>query len=171
MRGTLYISILRLIGLLLFQVMLLNQIKLHGFVNPYIYPLGILLFPFETARWLLMVIAFFSGLFIDMFTDTPGLHASALVLMAFVREYVVNINRPVGDYEPAHQPTISSLGSQWFFGYAGTLVLIHHTVFFFAEAYTFSMFLSTLAKIGISAIFSLMLMFLFQYLFYTKQTT
>ncbi|QQS30520.1 MAG: rod shape-determining protein MreD [Sphingobacteriales bacterium] len=171
MRGTIYNSIFRLIAFLLFQVLLLNQIKLHGFVNPYIYPLGILMFPFETARWLLLLIAFFSGLFVDMFTDTPGLHASALVLMAFVREYVVNINRPVGDYEPGHRPTISSLGSQWFLGYAGLLVLIHHTVFFFIEAYTFSMLLTTIAKIGISALVSLMLMFLFQYLFYSKQNS
>lgn len=170
MRSTLYSNILRIIALLLFQVLILNNIKLHGFVSPYIYPLGILLLPFETPRWAVLFIAFFAGLFVDMFGNTPGLHASAMVIMAFAREYVIAMNKPVGDYEPTHRPTIASLGFYWFFSYAGLLILVHHFFFFTIEAYTFSFFILTLTKITASTLASLLLILLYEYLFYYKNS-
>ncbi|OWY25876.1 rod shape-determining protein MreD [Sphingobacteriales bacterium UPWRP_1] len=168
MRSAIYSNLFRITALLLFQVLILNNIKLHGLVSPYIYPLGILLLPFATPRWATLVIAFAAGLFVDMFNNTPGLHASATLILAFTRQYVITMNRPVGDYEPTHQPTIASLGLYWFFSYAGILVLLHHFFFFIFEAYTLSFFVYTLAKIVASAAASLLLMLLFEYLFYYR---
>ncbi|HRI26533.1 MAG TPA: rod shape-determining protein MreD [Chitinophagales bacterium] len=168
MKENLYTSVFRLVMLLLFQVFLLNFIKLYGVVTPYIYPLGILLLPFETPRWLLMVLAFFAGLTIDMFTDTPGFHASAMVIMAFARQYVVSVNRPVGDYEPSHKPTIGSLGFYWFIFYAGILVALHHFCFYFIEVYSFHYIPITLLKVGAGSLASLMLMLLHEFLFYKR---
>lgn len=168
MRSAIYNNIFQIVGLLLFQVLILNNVKLHGFVSPYIYPLGILLLPFATPRWATLVIAFAAGLFVDMFNNTPGLHASAMLIMTFARQYVINMYRPVGDYEPTNQPTVASLGLYWFFSYAGILVLLHHFFFFLFEAYTFSFIAYTLIKIVASSVASMLLMLLFEYLFYYR---
>ncbi len=119
-------SSIRFVGILLFQVLVLNNIELHGFINPYIYPLAILLLPFNTPKWLLLVLGFCAGLFVDVFANTPGLHAAATVLLAYLRPLIVLVNRPPSDYESSDQPTVNSLGFNWFIIYATIAVLIHH---------------------------------------------
>lgn len=162
------INIIRFIGLLLFQVLILNQIELHGFVNPFIYPLFILLLPFSTPRWLLMLMAFAMGMLMDMFTNTPGLHTSALVFMGYFRSAIISLNRPPGGYDPGDRPNVHSLGAKWFFLYAAIAIFLHHTFFFFVETYSLSYFFYTLIKIGFSTIISLTLIAIYQYLFNPK---
>jgi len=76
-------NILRMFILILFQVFVLNNIQVSGYINPYMYVLFILLLPFETPRWLLLISGFAIGISIDLFANTPGMHASATVFMAF----------------------------------------------------------------------------------------
>ena len=52
--------------LVLLQVLVLNNIQLSGYINPYFYVLFILLLPFETANWLLLILAFALGISIDV---------------------------------------------------------------------------------------------------------
>ncbi|NJK85385.1 MAG: hypothetical protein HC906_04860 [Bacteroidales bacterium] len=56
----------RFIILVLLQVFVFNNIHLSGFIVPYIYILFILLLPFETPGWLLLVSAFLLGFSIDV---------------------------------------------------------------------------------------------------------
>ena len=57
----------RFIVLVLFQVLVLNNIQFSGYVNPFMYVLFILLLPFETPRWLLLLSGFLLGLSVDIF--------------------------------------------------------------------------------------------------------
>ena len=83
--------------LLLFQVLILNNVALFwwsqpkGFpvFTPYIYPLFILLLPFEAPVWLLLIIGFVCGGIVDAFMNTPGMHAFAMVLIAYLRTNVL----------------------------------------------------------------------------------
>ena len=83
-------NILRFVLLVFFQVFILNNLQFGGFINPFVYILFILLLPFETPKWFLLVIAFILGFTIDLFFHTPGIHASATVFMAFFRHYVLD---------------------------------------------------------------------------------
>ncbi len=168
MGKVLFSNIIRFIGIVLFQVLILSQIELHGFISPFIYPLFILLLPFETPLWLLLLIAFFTGLTVDVFASTPGLHAAATVFMAYLRPTVTALNRPPGDYETNHRPNIRSLGLNWFFVYATTLIALHHVFYFFVEIYSFSYFFYTLIRIVGSLIFSITIILIYQYLFYGR---
>ncbi len=85
--------------LILLQVLLFNNIQFSGYVNPYVYIMFILLLPVEIPSWLLLIISFFTGLIIDLFTGTPGMHTSATVLAGFVRPYVLRIISPRDGYE------------------------------------------------------------------------
>src|SRR5689334_15101131 len=119
------------------QVMLLNNIHLHGAFNPYLYPLFILLLPLETPAWLTLIIGFFSGWVIDIYSHTGGMHASASVLTGFLRIYMVNLLKPLGGYQPEDEPTISSMGFTWFITYASIIVVVHHVYLFIIESFSF----------------------------------
>ena len=77
--------------LILVQVLVLNNMNLGGYLNPYIYVLFLLLLPANINRSLLLIIAFITGLTIDYFGNTLGLHAAASVFLAFLRPGVINL--------------------------------------------------------------------------------
>lgn len=71
------------IGLVLLQVLILNNVHIAGYATPFLYIYFILKFNSGTSRNELMLWAFFFGLTIDVFSDTPGMNAAATVLLAF----------------------------------------------------------------------------------------
>ena len=88
-------NIIRFLVFILVQVFVLDNIPpLHQFVVPIIYFLFILWLPFSISRFWLMVIGFFTGLSLDYFTMTPGLHAAACVLISYARPFVINVLTP-----------------------------------------------------------------------------
>jgi len=163
---TVFDNLIRFLVLTLFQVFILNNVQLNGYINPYIYILFILLLPFETPKWLLLVLAFLQGLTIDMFVQTPGMHAAACVFMAFMRPFIISTISSKKEYEPGIQPSIQDLGSVWFISYATILTLSHHLVLFFAEVFHFSEFFITIQRVIYSTIITLILIIISQYVFY-----
>lgn len=92
------------IVLLLLQVLFFNNIQFSGFVNPYVYLMLILLLPVEISSWILITVAFFTGLIFDFFSGIPGTHAGASVAAGFVRPYILRVISPRDGYEPGSTP-------------------------------------------------------------------
>ncbi len=161
-------NILRFIFLILLQALVLNNIQFSGFVNPFIYILFILLLPFETPNWLLIFLGFGLGFSVDLFSHTPGMHASATVFIAFLRPYVLNIIAPRDGYEPGTFPRIFYYGLTWFLKYTLILVLAHHFFLFFIEVFKFEDFIGTTKRILFSSVFSILLITFSQYFIYRK---
>ncbi|MEZ5198817.1 MAG: rod shape-determining protein MreD [Bacteroidales bacterium] len=159
-------NIVRFIGLILLQVLILDNINFGGYVNPYLYVYFILLLPFEISGWLLLISSFLLGLGVDVFSGTPGMHAFASVLMAFFRPAVVKSIGSKREYEAGMSPCIKDLGFQWFFVYSLILILIHHLALFYLEVFRFSGFFNTFLRAIYSVIFTLVLVILTQFLFY-----
>jgi cell shape-determining protein MreD len=150
-------------------VLVIKNIELGRFINPFIYVLFIIVLPFETPKWLLLLSAFVLGITIDMFYNTAGMHAAAAVFMAYMRPGVLKLFSPRDGYEFGTQPTIQYLGVPWFLSYSGILILFHHLVLFYIEAFRFSEFFSTFFRVIISSIFTLLLVVVSQYLFQRKK--
>jgi len=165
MNNLLFKNALRFFILVIIQIFLLNQIRLGGYINPYLYVLFILLLPFETPRWLLLILAFVLGLIIDIFSGTMGMHTAASVLMAFARPGVLKMIATKAQYESGVKPGIQDMGFPWFFSYAGLLIFIHHFLLFYIEVFRFSEFFTTFFRIILSSIVTLALVILSQYLF------
>ncbi|HNW98931.1 MAG TPA: rod shape-determining protein MreD [Bacteroidales bacterium] len=159
-------NILRFIFLVLFQVIILNSINLGGYINPYFYVLFILMLPFETPKWLLLISSFFLGFSIDIFSDTPGLHSAACVFMAYMRPYILGVVTSKQEYELGIQPNIRDLGFRWFFSYSLILVSIHHLILFYLEVFSFQEFFQTLLRTFLSIAFTVFLLILSQYILY-----
>jgi hypothetical protein len=162
----------RFLFLVFLQGMILNDIDLwDGLAIPYLYILFILMLPLETPRWLELILGLVLGLSIDMFTNTIGIHASAAVLLAFLRPVYLNVIAPRDGYEFGQRPRVSDLGFSWFFKYASVLVLIHHGWLFFIEIYSFKSFFMTFSRVLLSSAFTLILIILSQYLVFTGKST
>jgi hypothetical protein len=126
-----------------------------------VYPLFILLLPLKVARSLQIFLAFVMGLLIDIFYDTPGLHASALLVTAFLKKYVLKFLEPVDGYSTDASPTIRRYGFNWFLIYSSLLMFIHLLVFFSVEAFSFVYIFEILLKTIFSFIFSQILIILY----------
>ena len=161
-------NVLRFITLVLIQVLIFNNIQISGYLNPYIYILFILLLPFETPKWIQLVLAFLLGLSVDFFTNTPGMHAAACVFMAFVRPYILRFIAPREGYETGTFPRLYYYGFNWFFKYTFILVLAHHFFLFYIEVFRFSNFFDTFSRMALSTLLSVTFIILSQFLIYRK---
>ena len=159
----------RFVFLILFQVLILNNIQFGGYINPYFYIYFILLLPFETPRWLLLLSAFLLGISLDAFTNTFGLNASACVLMAFVRPFVISAISTGTEFMVGHSPSLKNQGLKWFAYYSIILVLFHHFALFYLEIFRFTEFFQTLLRVLLSSVFTLLIVFIAEYLFYPTE--
>jgi rod shape-determining protein MreD len=156
---------LRLIGLVLLQVLILNHIRIGGYINPYVYPLFVLLLPFSTPGWLLLLAGFTTGLLVDFFMATPGLHAGATLFLAFMRPSVVRLVTGTKEPENANIPNLSSMGGRWFFAYSITLISLHHLFLFVLESFSFIQLGSTILRVLLSIPVTEILILLLVYFF------
>lgn len=153
--------------IVLIQGLVVNNIQINEYINPLIYPVMILMLPFELNVLVTMLVAFVLGISVDAFSNTFGLNASASLVIGYLRPTILNIIKPRDGYDPVLLPSIHDMGKLWFLTYATVLLFIHHLWFFFIEFLRFDMLLHVLLKTIASTALSLLLLILFQYIFYT----
>jgi cell shape-determining protein MreD len=156
---------LKFFGLFALQVLIVSHFELSYYINPYVHLLFLLTLPNTIPFAALLIIAFLSGLTLDMFLNTTGLHAAASVLIAFIRPFLLNLLTPKGSYEATQNPNINSPGLTWFVGYLLFNTFIYCFFYFMLEVFTFREFHRTFWKIILSTLFSVMLMTMLAYLF------
>lgn len=163
------IDILKYIGaffiLIFVQALVLNHINLGGYINPYLYVLFILMLPFDTPSWIVLVASFTLGIGVDIFSDSYGMHAAAATFAGYSRPLVLGVIKPRDGYEFSNKPTIRDMGMVWYIAYASILVFLHHFVFFYIEIFRFSEFFSVLLRIILSTLFTMLIIILSQLLF------
>ncbi|QQS50134.1 MAG: rod shape-determining protein MreD [Bacteroidota bacterium] len=161
-------NIIRFFVLILMQVLIFNNIELGKYLNPYFYVLFILLLPFETPGWLVLISGFFLGLSVDILSETLGMHTAASVFMAYLRPTALAMVSPRDGYETGTYPRVFFYGIEWFVQYALILVFAHHTVLFLCEMFSFRDLFHVILRIVLSTAFSVLLISLSQYLVYRK---
>lgn len=164
-------QLLRFVFFILLQVLVLSNIQFNGFVNPYLYVFIILMLPFATPVWLVLVISFLTGITIDMFLNSMGIHAAATVLMGYSRSYILRFFSPREGYESSTEPTLHYLGATWYLSYSILLVLIHHITYFMIEAFNVNEFKLTMYRIFFSVLFTEALLFISQMMIYKSKDT
>lgn len=155
-----YIGILVL--LLFMQVLLLDNLHWLGLVHPFVYIWAILLLPIELPRWLQMVIGAAIGMVMDLFTHASGMHMAGCVMIAYLRPllvagYVQDIERMKGSI------TVNAIGMSNYLRLLAMLVVVHHTMIFMLDAFTFRHFGLTLLQILLSGILSFTFILMFEY--------
>ena len=165
MIGTIGSNLLRFVVLVLLQVLVLDHLDVaNGYMVPYLYVLFLLMLPFELPEWSTLLIGAATGLVMDTFGSTPGMHMSACTVMMFARIQLLRLLAPREGYEYGMRPSVPAMGVAWFLTYASVLILIHHLWLFYVELFRFERFFGTFLRALLSAVFTLFLVMLAQFL-------
>ena len=134
------IDFIHRIGLMVFfilvQVLILNHIHLFNVATPLVYVYFILLFPRNQQRWVSILLAFFLGLILDSFSNTPGETAFALTLTAFLQPYFLGLYLE-RDNSDNSTPSMAKMGFMKYATYVLLLTFIFCFTLFTLEAFSF----------------------------------
>jgi len=162
------VNLFRFILLMFVQVLVLNQIEisgyLNGYLNAYLYIVFLLMLPVNINRMLLLLLCFITGLTIDLFSGTAGMHASACLFIGFIRPGFLNVIAPREGYESTIRLTMQGMGASTFLIYTGVLTFVHHLVLFLIESFTFLNFFNLLLHVITCSFFTMLLIVMSQIL-------
>ncbi|MDR2621071.1 MAG: rod shape-determining protein MreD [Dysgonamonadaceae bacterium] len=127
--------LLLFILLVLLQVWLFNSIHLFGIATPFVYLYFILKLPVKMNRNTVLMLSALIGLIIDLFGFTLGLNMAVMVIVGFLRFYLLKLFAPRDVFED-YVPSFETLGNFMFVRYAGTMTLIHVTILHLMESFT-----------------------------------
>ncbi len=164
-------NIIRFVFFILIQALVLHHIPfLHQSITPYLYYLYIIWLPFNLGRGWLTLTGFVFGLSLDYFLDTPGLHAAACTLIAYIRPFLVNLLIPQEGAEASYaSPSIRSMGWAPYFTLVLILTILHHSYLVFLEWLQVGSLWYFISKVLASTGISLLMVFLVEMLFVRKE--
>lgn len=125
------------IVLILLQAILFNHICVFNVAVPFVFILFILRLPMNINTNLLISLAFFTGLSIDIFSDTQGMNALACTILSVVRKPVLSLYIQREDDMPGTEPSIGGIGMGAFLKYSFTASLIYCILIFIIQAFSF----------------------------------
>jgi len=146
------------LGLVALQVFVLDNVHFMGVFLPLIYIYALLRWPSDMSSGLVVVLGFFLGLSVDILSNTPGMHASATTLIGFLRYPVLRLFVSKEDLG-SRDVTERSLGMGAYWKYAFLLVIIHHTVLFSLESFSFVNWMLLLTKIPVCSLLTFIFIF------------
>ena len=162
-------NVSRFLILVLLQILVFNNIEITSLgIVPAFFILYILLLPFETPNWMILILAFFIGFLVDIFSDTMGLNATATVFVGFIRPTVLKSLSPRDGFEVGTFPRVHYMGINWFLKYAVVIVFVHQFLFYLLEDFSFAHFGSMLLRAFIGTFISLLLIVVSQFIIYRK---
>jgi len=121
--------LIRFVALLLLQVLILQRIVPAGewtrLAEVFLYPLFVMRLPQSWHPALLVACGFAMGIQVDLFYDTPGVHAAAGTLSAFLRPAILRAISPRAGYDGKTALTRRSFGMGWFVSYSALFLAVH----------------------------------------------
>ncbi len=154
--------------LLFLQVFLLREVEIRTqwlYVQWFIYPLFILWLPVRLPEPVVIFLGFLLGLLVDFFYNSPGVHASALTGMAFLRSMVLSWLVPREGYQIQGSPSIGQYGFWWFVKYSGLLMFLHILFYNISDFFTLYYWRDILLHTVMSFLASMGLLLLFGLVF------
>lgn len=124
------------LGLVLLQVLVLNQMHVGGYATPFFYIYFILKFNSRIGRNQLMLWSFAIGMMVDVFGNTPGMNASAATCLAFFRESFLRLVT-LRDMDEGFRPGVKSLGFSSFARYSLLSCTLFCTLLLMIDTFSF----------------------------------
>jgi len=145
------------------QILIVRNLVLFDYAFCFIYIAAIILLPYELSMTACLLIAFVTGIVVDTFYNTLGIHAAASVLMAYCRPAVTRVLIEQPGQESRTELTLQEMGTGAFFRYVLTMALIHHAALFFIEASSLTLIVPTLIRTAASAVLTAVSVVLIQF--------
>lgn len=168
MNNLVLINILRFIGLVLLQVVILNHLNLFGYLNPLAYIVWVFLFPVRKNISLFLIASFLLGLSIDFFSDSGGIHAAATLVIAYIRLPIIKTVLRKSDFDYLLF-NIRSISFSKAFLFISILTIIHHFIVLCLEYFSFNAFATIIYNTILTSIFTIIISILGIVLFTKKK--
>lgn len=147
---------------LIVQILILRNVVLFDYAFCFVYIAAILLLPAEVNRTLLLILGFLTGLLVDVFYNTLGMHAAATLLIAYLRPFWIQFQLETKGTTERLEITMNELGAGRYLAFLLPQVFIHHAALFLIEMSHFGMIGYTLLRIVASTLFTTFLITVIQ---------
>lgn len=155
----------------LIQVLVFRTTTLWDVAACFIY-LGFLIqLPFYLPKIAILFITFFFTFAVDIFFNTPGVHTCAALIIMYFRPSIIKLLSPQGGYESLESINIFNMGVQWHTLYAFIMIFSHITLVFIIESIGSFHLGTSLLKIIMTTLFTLIVVMLYQFLFLYRRNT
>ena len=147
------------------QVLIFNNVFFMGYINPYVYLMFLFLLPISKKNQnLLLLIAFLTGIVMDAFQNSMGLHTFACVLVMYLKSPILLSLIPQLKNKTQNNIvfSINEFGLPTTIIYTSILVFIHHFALFFIEAFQFDL-VNILLRTIASGLVTSILLIIFQF--------
>jgi hypothetical protein len=151
------------------QLFLFDSLNLGPYINPLVYVAFIVLLPMNISRFGLLVLGLVTGVSMDLFTGSAGLHTIATLAVAYARPFVLNVIVGKEYVVEGGVPSAKSIGEGKFFRYTTIVIFLQCVIFFTLESMNWSYFYLMLLKIVLSGGMTLLFVWLSALLFTSKE--
>lgn len=169
MNNLVWRNIGRFVLLALVQLLVLNNVYLGGYVMPMLYVLFILMLPTSTGRIPMLLIAFGTGLLMDIMAGALGFHALACTVVAMMRILFADRILTRGENVAIANPGIYSVTPQYFISYLMLMLGIFYLLFYLLEIFSFRGFGGVLLATVCSTLVTTLLAVLYQLVFLKRE--
>ena len=152
MNSATLLNMARFILFLAAQILVFNNIDLFGYINPFPYILFIILYPVNGNKSVLLIVSFFLGIMMDLFSNSGGVHTAACLVLAYCRPFIFKTSFGLS-YEYQTIKINDSLTPERF-SFILIAVIIHHLVLFLLEVFKLNFLLEILLKTILSTLFT-----------------
>jgi rod shape-determining protein MreD len=159
----------RFVLLMALQLLVLNYVYLGGYVMPMLYVLFILMLPTDTGRIPMLLIAFGTGLTVDVMSGMLGFHALACTVVAMMRILFADRILTRGENVAIANPGIYSVTPQYFISYLMLMLGIFYLLFYLLEIFSFRGFGGVLLATVCSTLVTTLLAVLYQWVFLKRE--
>ncbi len=144
------------------QLPLLYKFVLFDSAFGFFYLGFLLLLPFGINPFIRLTSGFFVGLLIDIFSNTPGLHAAAGTILMFIRDYWLLVVKE--DLEDDPNLSVFRFGMRGTFLYLFPLIFLHLLFIFGIEHGKFLGFGLVLKRVFLSSLFTFICVVIFNFI-------
>ena len=163
--------IIQFVLLCLLQIIIIKQdfVIFGGLGFCFAYVMFLLSLPVSLPRSATMTLAFFCGLFIDLFYNSPGINAATCVLLMFLRPHLLPFLNTQGFSESITTISINSVGIRVYSVYILTFIFIHHLGLFILQEANFDRIGVIFSKTIISTVYTFLVILILQFIFYNER--
>ncbi len=143
------------------QALVLGRVHLFHCATPLLYVYFVTMFPRNYSKWGVLTWAFAMGLLVDIFSNTPGMAAASLTVIAAIQPYFYALFVP-RDAAETLEPSLVNLGPTKYSYYIVIHVVLYCLLFFTLEMFTFHNLMEWLMCVVGSTLVTLLLIFTFE---------
>ena len=144
---------------ILTQALIFNHIVLFHVAIPVVFIYFIIRLPISLKLTWVFTLAFFTGLIMDIFSDTPGVNALACTIIAALREPIYYAYVPKDDVTCRLTPSISNIGIINYGKFLLTFIAIYCLLAFTIEYFSFADVKGIVILTSASTLFTFIILF------------